>query len=420
MRAPIVVSSFLIAGALGKPIKRDYVYEDVTIWTTVTVYAARNSATESIPTEVTVSKGVVGTTKTEAAIVIAIPTGKIPSSSAAVHYRNHHKWNAYKLKPFAVSNTSLVLNLTSTSTPAATTADIPTPKLQAFVKNSALLKEVPSISTVAPEEPTSTSQVTTSSNDEASSSSTVGPEELTSTSQVNTSSTDEASSASTVAPEEWTSTLQVTTFSTDEASSALTPAPEESKTTLPVSTPTSESTSEPVNHSAQPTLEDAEIAESDGSPLSDGVHLLTTINKWRKIYNLPLLKWKHQLELNALKTGTDGAGYYQNHELNPGTMAQVITPGMVVKYGGGLGGDTPFELSYVAWLCESSSDPELKSDGKDQCKLVDDNLHMSYSDQGHYDILTHKEYTHIGCAFADNPNSGNDTPYQGLWVCDLS
>ena len=366
MRAPIVFSSFLIAGALGKPIKRDYVYEEVTIWTTVTVFAA-NLATESIPT-VTVSKAV-GTTKTEAAIAIAIPTDEIPSSSA-VHYRHHHKWNAYKAKPLAESNTSSVPVLTSASTPPATTAAIPTLKLHAFVTNSSLFKEESSTWTVAPEEPTSTSQVTTPS--------------------------------------------------TDEASSASTPAPEESVSTSPVSTPTPETTSEPVNHSQEPTLEDAEIAESDGSPYSDGVHLLTTINKWRKIYNLPLLKWNHQLELNALKTGNDGAGYYQNHELNPGTMAQVITPGMSVKYGGDLGGDSPFELSYVAWLCESSSDAELTSDGKDQCKLVDDNLHMYYEDKGHYDILTRKSYTNIGCAFADNPNSGIDTPYQGLWVCDLS
>lgn len=99
-------------------------------------------------------------------------------------------------------------------------------------------------------------------------------------------------------------------------------------------------------------------------------------------------------------------------------MGQVITPGMVTKYGGDLGGDTPFELSYVAWLCEVPSD-KLKADGKDQCKLVSDNLHMYYTDRGHYDILTSTSYKSIGCAFADNPDKDNNTPYQGLWVCDL-
>lgn len=364
MRALIVVSSFLIAGALGKPIKRDYAYEDVTIWATVTVYAA-NIATESTPA-VTVSKAV-GTTKTEAAITG--PASETPSSSA-VHYRHHHKWNAYKAKPSAVSNTSTVPILTYASTPPATTTAVSTVKLHAFITDSPLFKEASSTSTVAPEEPASTSQVITPSS--------------------------------------------------EEASSTSTPDPEEPASTPPVSTPTPETTPEPENHSQESTLEDAEIAESDGSPYSDGVHLLTTINKWRKIYKLPLLRWNHQLEINALKTGTDGAGQYQNHELNPGTMAQVITPGMNTKYGGDLGGDSPFELSYVAWLCESSSDPELKSDGKDQCQLVTDNLHMYYADKGHYNILNSKSYTHIGCAFADNPDSGNDTPYQGLWVCDLS
>lgn len=364
MRASIVVSSFLIAGALGKPVKRDYVYEDVTIWTTVTVYAA-NIATESIPA-VAVSKAV-GTAKTEAAITG--PARETPGSSA-VHYRHHHKWNAYKAKPSAVSNTSTVPVLTYASTPPATTTAISTFKLHAFITDSLLFKEASSTSTVAPEEPAFTSQVITPSS--------------------------------------------------EEASSTSTPPPEEPASTPPVSTLASATTPEPENHSEESTLEDAEIAESDGSPYSDGVHLLTTINKWRKIYKLPLLRWNHQLELNALKTATDGAGQYQNHELNPGTMAQVISPGMEVKYGGNLGGDTPFELSYVAWLCESSSDPELKSDGTDQCQLVDDNLHMHYDDKGHYDILTSTSYTHIGCAFADNPDSGNDTPYQGLWVCDLS
>lgn len=99
-------------------------------------------------------------------------------------------------------------------------------------------------------------------------------------------------------------------------------------------------------------------------------------------------------------------------------MAQVITPGMVVKYGSDLGGDTPFELSYVAWLCEVPSE-KLKADGKDQCQFVSDYLHMYYTDTGHYDILTSKSYSKIGCAFADNPDKDNDTPYQGLWVCDL-
>lgn len=179
----------------------------------------------------------------------------------------------------------------------------------------------------------------------------------------------------------------------------------------PSTTPTPTPTPQPA---AQPTAS----PESDGSPLSDGTSLLETANYWRDQYGLPHFTWDAQLEKNALKTGTDGRGQNQVHQLNPGTMAQVITPGMVVKYGGDLGGDTPFELSYCAWLCEVPSQT-LKAGGKDQCKLVSDNLHMSYSDTGHYDILTSKSYSKIGCAFADNPDTDNNTPYQGLWVCDL-
>ena len=82
-----------------------------------------------------------------------------------------------------------------------------------------------------------------------------------------------------------------------------------------------------------------------------------------------------------------------------------------------ISGLSAFELSYVAWLCEVSSDPELNSD-KNYCQLVSDNLHMQYSDTGHHDILNSPSYKNIGCAFAQNPD-GSD-PYQGLWVCDLN
>lgn len=34
--------------------------------------------------------------------------------------------------------------------------------------------------------------------------------------------------------------------------------------------------------------------------------------------------------------------------------------------------------------------------------------------------LHSKAYTNVGCAFADDPKAGNNTPYQGLWVCEFS
>ncbi|KAL9103939.1 MAG: hypothetical protein Q9187_008953 [Circinaria calcarea] len=158
---------------------------------------------------------------------------------------------------------------------------------------------------------------------------------------------------------------------------------------------------------------------SDGSPLSGGISLLTTVNKYRQLYSLPTLSWSSVLTENALKTGTDGGGVTQTHQLNPGSFAQVITPGMSTAVVD-LGGDTPFELSYVAWLCEVSSDSQLSAGGVNQCDLVEKVLHMRYSSTGHYDILTSKKYTQIGCAFARNPGAAATSVYQGLWVCDLA
>lgn len=228
-----------------------------------------------------------------------------------------------------------------------------------------------------------------------------------------TSVTPEVESTSTTPPP------SVTPSVTPQLKSTTPPplAPEPESTTPPPPPPPS--TTPTPTPTPQPVAQPQATTESDGSPLNGGKSLLETCNYWRTKYGLPNYKWDSQLEKNALKTGTDGRGQNQVHQLNKGTMAQVITPGMVVKYGSDIGGDTPFELSYVAWLCEVPR-KELNSDGKDQCKLVQDNLHMYYSDTGHADILSSRSYTKIGCAFADNPDKGNDTPYQGLWTCDLA
>ena len=154
-----------------------------------------------------------------------------------------------------------------------------------------------------------------------------------------------------------------------------------------------------------------------GPPTSDGVSILDTINKWRGLYNVNTLSWSDQLAANAQKTGDDNHGDTENHELNPGSFAQVITPG-AQSFNNDLRGDTPFELCFVGWLCEVPSDAELQS-GTDQCALVKDVLNLFYSGTGHHDILTSSSYQSIGCAFAQNPNAEAGSPYQGLWVCDL-
>ncbi|MCJ1347801.1 hypothetical protein MMC31_006030 [Peltigera leucophlebia] len=414
MRASIVVSSLLTAGALGKPIKRDYACENAAVWKTVTAYTT-NIATERIPT-VTVREAFdIAKSVTDAAIVV--PTSETPSSSA-VQYRHQHKRSAYNTTVSAAYNTSTTSASIDASASPATKTALPRSKLHVFVTDAPWLLEALSTATLSPKKLASTSQVILPSSENASS--------TISTFKLHAFVTDapwlkKELSTATLPPMEPTSTREDFTSSSENASPTSTPPPVEETTSTPLaSTPTPEMAPEPVNHSQDQALEDTETTESDGSPYSDGVHLLTTINKWRHIYKLPLLKWNHQLEINAFKTGTDGAGVDQNHELNEGTLAEVIAPGMRIKYGGDLGGDTPFELSYVAWLCESSSDAELKSDGTDHCQLVEENLHVLYSEKDTYDILTSEAYTNIGCAFVDNPDLGNDTPYQGLWVCDLS
>ena len=160
---------------------------------------------------------------------------------------------------------------------------------------------------------------------------------------------------------------------------------------------------------------------ADASPASGGVSLLTTINKWRGKYLVPNLAWSAQLAANAQKTGNDNGGSTQHHELNPGSMAQVICPGQQNPATNYLP-DTPFELSYVAWLCEEPQDPQLINDnGINQCQLEVANLHIQDSpgQTGHHDILVSPSYQTIGCAFAVNPAVSTTSTYQGLWICDL-
>ena len=160
----------------------------------------------------------------------------------------------------------------------------------------------------------------------------------------------------------------------------------------------------------------------DGSPNSGGVSLLTIVNKWRVKYNVPTLTWSTILAANAQKTGDDGQGSIQRHELNPGTHAQVICPGQKNPATNYMP-DTPFELSYVAWLCERPQEPQLTNDnGINQCQLEMKNLFIQNTPgvYGHHDILVSTSYKIIGCAFAVNPAVSNTSTYQGLWVCDLA
>ena len=197
---------------------------------------------------------------------------------------------------------------------------------------------------------------------------------------------------------------------------------------VPTSQPVQTSAPKPKPTPSSPVVESSSTTEetpaatsqpSDGSPLSAGVSYLTTINKWRSAYSLNTLKWSSKLAANAQKTGTDDGGVNENHELNSGSMAQVITPGQQVGVGD-LEGESPFEIAYVGWLCEVPSDPELSANGVDQCALVKQVLNLYYTETGHHDILTSTSYSEIGCYFAPNPAANDKSEYQGLYVCDLA
>ncbi|KIW51392.1 hypothetical protein PV05_10119 [Exophiala xenobiotica] len=123
---------------------------------------------------------------------------------------------------------------------------------------------------------------------------------------------------------------------------------------------------------------------------------ISIVSKWRSAGGLPALTQDSTLEANALKTSTNSVGGLI-HELNPGTMAQVLAPGSA----------SDFEEVYVGgWLCEIPSLAGL--DGI--CSTASQG--WSYGGQtGHATILTSTSYSKIGCAISSNTN---------VWACDLA
>lgn len=130
-----------------------------------------------------------------------------------------------------------------------------------------------------------------------------------------------------------------------------------------------------------------------GAP-STNTGYMAVVDEWRSNMGLSALTQDSQLEANALKTAQDGNGNMV-HELNPGTMAQVLAPGSADE----------FEHVYVGgWLCELPNLPGLNG----ICNTM--SAGWSYGGQtGHADILKSTSYSKIGCALAT-----------GIWACDLA
>ncbi|KEF60732.1 uncharacterized protein A1O9_02293 [Exophiala aquamarina CBS 119918] len=122
---------------------------------------------------------------------------------------------------------------------------------------------------------------------------------------------------------------------------------------------------------------------------------LDIANKWRVAGGKPAFTESSTLVANAQKTADDSVGGLQ-HQLNPGTMAQVLAPGDA----------SDFETVYLGgWLCELPNSPGL--DGI--CASASNGWNHE-GQTGHAEILT-GDYKSIGCAFS----SGT-----GVWSCDLA
>ncbi|KAL9111367.1 MAG: hypothetical protein Q9227_004244 [Pyrenula ochraceoflavens] len=186
---------------------------------------------------------------------------------------------------------------------------------------------------------------------------------------------------------------------------------------------------------------------SGSSPLSGGVPMIDTVNKWRRIQGHSELTWDNTLQSNAQSTvDMNQGGVIMQHS---GPNAQVLVDGFSqwptgeVHYMAGTQHDngttwedlavefdnmTPFEWSYIQWLCEY---PIVVGpgdyNGKDYCAmmaLILNNAPWKPGDEhGHYDILTGNVQT-IGCAYQQNAKTGGPDNFwpqnNGEWGCNLA
>lgn len=168
-----------------------------------------------------------------------------------------------------------------------------------------------------------------------------------------------------------------------------TPTPEAS---TPAASPVAASHETPAASSTWAAWSSAAPSPSSTGSTSGGY--MDVVNKWRQKMGMSALTQSDSLQGNADKTATDGNGQMV-HELNPGTMAQVLAPGSPDE----------FEKCFVGgWLCEEPDLPGL--DGI--CNTMSQGWNYN-GEIGHAQILTSTAYSKIGCANVD-----------GIWACDLA
>ena len=189
------------------------------------------------------------------------------------------------------------------------------------------------------------------------------------------------------------------------SSPAEVPVTPTTPTAVPVQTPTSSAAPAPAQSNT------ASTSGNDGAPKSGGVSILETANKYRSLMGYPTFTYSSTLDANAAKTNRDDGANTMTHELNPGSMAQCIAE---VDNTDGTAKYTPFELTYLAWLCEIPDD-RLGNACKDM--LAATNMQINYSDPGHAQILRTQSYTTMGCNYMDSTQSNAN--FKGMYTCDF-
>lgn len=133
-------------------------------------------------------------------------------------------------------------------------------------------------------------------------------------------------------------------------------------------------------------------SQAPSPPASSGY--MAIVDEWRGKLGLKKLECDSQLEANAKKTAVDGNGKMV-HQLNKGSMGQVLAPGKPEDF---------LHVFVGGWLCEKPNMAGL--DGV----CATQSQGWTYQGQtGHADILTSPSYSKIGCSCET-----------GIWACDLA
>lgn len=173
----------------------------------------------------------------------------------------------------------------------------------------------------------------------------------------------------------------------------ITPSATTTDTTLTARTKTSSTTTSSLSQTSSP----ASLlpTKAAAAAATDGPNWQAIAAKWRDQLGKTAWKVNDTLVANALKTAQDGNGKMK-HELNPGSLAQVLAPGEEYS-------DYSFEAAFVGgWLCEIPTLPGLG----DACEKWGPG--WKHNGTGHADVLSGEAYNSIGCAWAG-----------GIWACDL-